>query len=91
MIFSSLVAWGVLKIQTGLSDFHKIVLTVLKTSKKWIPRRKIHRDYHNFDSSECKSKLNEKLNQGIKDYEFRKNIRICMYAMHHSKFLLEII
>ena len=32
---------------TGLSDFHKLVLTVLKTSK---PQKITYRDYKNFDS-----------------------------------------
>ena len=36
---------------TGLSDFHKLVLTVLKTSiTKSEPQKITHRDYENFDS-----------------------------------------
>ena len=36
---------------TGLSDFHKLVLTVLKTSiTKGKPQKITYRDYKNFDS-----------------------------------------
>ena len=36
---------------TGLSDFYKLILTVLKTSfTKSKPRKIIYRDYKNFDS-----------------------------------------
>ena len=36
---------------TGLSDFHKLVLTVLKTSiTKSKPQKITHRDYKSFDS-----------------------------------------
>ena len=36
---------------TGLSDFHKLVLTVLKTSiTKSKPQKITYRDYKNFDS-----------------------------------------
>ena len=36
---------------TGLSDFHKLVLTILKTSiTKSKPQKIIYRDYKNFDS-----------------------------------------
>ena len=38
-------------VSTGLSDFHKLVLTVLKTSiTKTKPHKIIYRDYKNFDS-----------------------------------------
>lgn len=69
---------------TGLSDFLNIVITVLKTPSKKIPRRKSHWDKHNFHSNGCKSKPNEKLNQGIKDFESHKKNPMCIYAMLHS-------
>ena len=43
---------------TGLSDFHKLVLTVLKTSiTKSKPQKITYRDYKNFDSVRFKDEL----------------------------------
>ena len=49
---------------TGLSDFHKMVLSVLKTTfRKNKASEIIYRDYSNFDSEILKTKLKESLDE----------------------------
>ena len=51
-------------ISTGLSDFHKMVLTVVKTTfRKNKPREIIYRDYSKFDSESFKKELKESLDE----------------------------
>ena len=46
------------KVFTGLSDFHKLVLIVLKTSIiKSKPQKITYRDYKNFDSVRLNDKF----------------------------------
>ena len=61
-------------ISTGLSDHHKMVLTVLKASFKKNPPKTIHyRDYKNFDKilfkTELKSLMSEKSVNNYKNFE----------------------
>ena len=57
-------------ISNGLSDFHKMVITVMKMSfKKHSPIERHYRDYKNFDRTKFKNNLNEKLSEGISNYE----------------------
>ena len=51
-------------ISTGLSDFHKMVITVLKqTLQRSSPKELVYRDYKNFDRLTFKRELEEKLNR----------------------------
>ena len=57
-------------VSNGLSDFHKMVITVMKMSfKKHSPRERHYRDYKYFDRTKFKNNLNEKLNEGTSNYE----------------------
>ena len=55
---------------TGLSDFHKMVITVLKSSFKKAPPREIsYRDYKNFDRDTFRDNLKEALKGNINGYQ----------------------
>ena len=57
-------------VSNGLSDFHKIVITVMKMSfKKFSPIETHYRDYKYFDRTKFKNNLNEKLSESISNYE----------------------
>ena len=57
-------------VSNGLSDFHKMVITVMKMSfKKHSPIERHYRDYKYFDRTRFKNNLNEKLSEGISNYE----------------------
>ena len=56
-------------VSTGLSDFHKMVVTVFKTTfKKNKPKEVFYRDSKKFDEV-FKRELQEKLNQHVTNYE----------------------
>ena len=56
-------------ISTGLSDFHKMVLTVLKqTFQRFSSNELVYRDYKNFEKLIYKRELEEKLNQQITEF-----------------------
>ena len=63
-------------VSTGLSDFHKMTITVLKsTFQKSKPKKIIYRDYRKFEENNFKTELKIKLkNKNIKDYETFENI-----------------
>ena len=51
------------KAQNGLSDFHKVTMTILgETITEGNPKSIVYRDYKSFD----KNKFNEELNSKIK-------------------------
>ena len=51
-------------VSTGISDFHKMVLTSMKTTfPKAVPKEFIYRDMKNFDKNAFKRDLKEKLKQ----------------------------
>ena len=53
-------------VSNGLSDFHKMVVTVMKMSfKKHSSIERHYRDYRCFGRSKFKNNLNEKLSEGI--------------------------
>ena len=53
-------------ILTGLSDFHKMVVSVLKhTFPRYAPKELVYRDYKNFDRVILKRELEDKQNQQI--------------------------
>ena len=57
-------------VSNGLSNFHKMVITVIKISfKKHSPIERHHRDYYYFDQIKFKNNLNEKLSESISNYE----------------------
>ena len=63
-------------VSTGLSDFHKMTITILKsTFQKSKPKKIIYRDYSKFEENNFKTELKIKLeNKNIKDYETFENI-----------------
>ena len=53
-------------VTNGLSDFHKMVVTVMKMSfKKHSPIERHYRDYKYFDWTKFKNNLNKNLSKGI--------------------------
>ena len=57
-------------VTNGLSDFRKMVVTVMKMSfKKHSPIERHNRDYKYFDRTKFKNILNENLSKGISNYE----------------------
>ena len=53
-------------ISMGISDFHKMVVSVLKhTFHRSAPKELVYRDYKNFDRVIFKRELEDKLNQQI--------------------------
>ena len=47
-----------LTLETGMSDFHKLIITILKVKPEKLPPRIIkYRDYKNFESEALSSKL----------------------------------
>ena len=58
-------------ISRGLSDFHKMVITVLKqTFQRSSPKELVYRDYKNFDRLTFKREVEEKRNQQINEYKY---------------------
>ena len=72
-------------VSTGLSDFHEMVITVMKMSfKKYFPIERHYRDYKYFDRAKFKNNLNAKLSEGISNYESFKTtfIEVLLRANH---------
>ena len=70
-------------ISTGLSDFHKMVITVLKqTFQSSSPKELVYRDYENFDRPTFRSELEKKLNQQINEYRHFKQIFLEVLNAH---------
>ena len=70
-------------ISTGLSDFHKMVITVLKqTFQRSSPNELVYRDYKNFDRLTFKRELEEKLNQQINEYKHFEQIFLEVLNTH---------
>ena len=62
-------------ISTGLSDFHKMVVSVLKyTFHRSAPKELVYRDYKKFDRVIFKRELEDKLNQQINEYKHFEQI-----------------
>ena len=67
-------------ISTGLSDFHKMVITVLKqTFQRSSPKELVYRDYKNFDRLTFKREPEEKRNQQINE------------SKHFEQIFLEVL
>ena len=61
--------------ETGLSDFHKSVVSIRKLSYKKRPPRMIkYRDYTNFSNEHFKNSLYEKLTNTELDYAFEETV-----------------
>ena len=67
-------------IETGLSDFHKLTVTVLKSySKKRKPKELIHRDFKNFSNQQFRTELVKELNEntvGASQFELFQTISL---------------
>ena len=70
-------------ISTGLPDFHKMVITVLKrTFQRSSPKELVYRDYKNFDRLTFTRELEEKLNQQINKYKHFEQIFLEVLNAH---------
>ena len=94
-------------VSNELSDFHKMVMTVMKTSfKKHSPIERYHKDYKYLDRTRFKNNLNKKLHEGISTYEsfettfievlnkhapLRKKFLRANHASHITKTLRKMI
>ena len=69
---------------TGLSDFHKMTITVLKsTFQKAKPKEILYRDYRNFVETDFKTELKIQLEHAeIKEYETFENIFLTVLNKH---------
>ena len=69
-----------LTIKMGLSDFHKLIVTVLKVKHEKVPPKIIHyRDYKNFDSNKFFEKLQLKLsNLDMNSLDFL-SLKLCLW------------
>ena len=67
---SSLSFQNTIAVSNGLSDFNKMVITVMKISFKKHSHIEWHyRDYKYFDRTRLRNNLNKKLSEGISNYE----------------------
>ena len=70
-------------LSTGLSDFHKMVISVLKhTFHRPAPKELVYRDSKNFDRVIFKSELEDKLNQQINEYKYFEQIFLEILNIH---------
>ena len=70
-------------VSTGLSDFYKMVITVLKqTFQRSSPKELVSRDYKNFDRLTFKRDLEEKLNQQINECKHFEQIFLKVLNTH---------
>ena len=68
---------NIIAVSNVLSDFHKMVITVMKMSfKKHSFTERHYKDYKYFNRTKFKNNLNEKFNKGISDYESFETIFI---------------
>ena len=80
-------------ISNGLSDFHKMVITVMKMSfKKQSAIERHYWDCKYFEQTELKNNLNEKISEGISNYESFETTFIEVLSKHASlekKFVMK--
>ena len=67
-------------IETGLSDFHKLTVTILKSYfKKQKPKELIYRDFKNFSNQQFRTELVKELhknNVGVSQFELFQTISL---------------
>ena len=71
--------------ETGLSDFHRIIVTVMKTFFQRLPPKIMHyRDYSNYDNNMfCISLFNELSKLNIEAIDVNKFITICIDTLNN--------
>ena len=69
-------------VSTQLSDFHTIVITVLKIKYKKYPQKK--KDYKSFDRVKFKTELNPELNENVSNCHSFENKFIEVQNKHTS-------
>ena len=71
---------------TGLSDFHKLVLSVIKTTFcKSKPKEIIHRNFKNFEEESFNQELkNNLINSSTESYEFFEKVFLDTLNKHVS-------
>ena len=78
-------------VSNGFSDFHKMVLTVMKMSfKKHSPIQRHYKDYKYIDKTKFKNNLTKKFSGGISNYESFETTFIELLNKHaplRKKFL----
>ena len=67
-------------VETGLSDFHRMIVTVMKTSFQRLPPKiRRYRDYSNYDRNIFRASLiNELSKLNIEAIELNKFIIVCI-------------
>ena len=80
-------------VTNALSDFHKMVVTVIKMSfKKHSPVEGHYRDYKYFDWTKFKNNLNAKLSEGISNYESFETIFIeVLLRANHPPYITKTL
>ena len=80
---SPLTFQNTIAISNGFSDFHKMIIAVMKMSfRKHSPKEIHYRNYKYFDQTKFKNNLNEKFNEGISNYESFKTTFIEVLDTH---------
>ena len=70
-------------LDTGLSDYHKMVITVLKASfQKTKPKEFYYRDYRNLNREDFKIELQNKLNTNVASYELFEKLFLEVLDKH---------
>ena len=67
---------------TGLFDFHKLVVTVLKTSFRKTAPKEIHRDYNKFNVDDFKTKLKQYLATSSSNYKHFEQAFLALLGKH---------
>ena len=72
-------------VETGLSDFHRMIVTVMKTSFKRLPLKVRHyRDYSNYDNNIfCVSLFDELPKLNIEAIDLNKFITVCIDTLNN--------
>ena len=72
-------------VETGLSDFHRMIVTVMKTSLQWLPPKIRHyRDYSNYDNNMFRISLfNELSKLNIEVIDLNKFITVCIDTLNN--------
>ena len=71
-------------VETSLSDFHRMIVAVLKTTfQRFPPKIRNYRDYSNFDNEMFRACLfNDLLNEDVGNLE--KLIKVCINTLNNN-------
>ena len=72
-------------LETGVSDFHSLIFTVLKATYSRLPPKKIsYRCYRNFNQEGFRNDLKLHLQQSLFDYKSWQTTIECVFDKHVS-------